>query len=454
MADAAGAGPSAAPAEVAPPVSAAWPFEPAFRRRAVILLLAIYTFNFLDRQILNILAEAIKTDLRLQDWQIGLMSGLAFSLLYSMLGIPIAQYAERGDRPKLIVAAITVWSAATAACGVAGNFVQLISARIIVGVGEAGATPPSHSLISEYTPRAERASALAVYSLGIPLGTLVGLAMGGVISDYFGWRAAFLIAGLPGLLLGCVALWYLREPRRILRGLTAGQAPALPSVSALPQLMRSPTFWLLAFGATTSSLVGYGVAPFQAGFFLRTQGPELASLASSFGLKSIGFLGLALGLASGIAGLIGTWGGGKLADRWARTNAKAYVLLPAYTALLATPCYLASFMATGMVSALCWRAAAAVFYSAWYGPVYAAAHGIVPQNMRATTSAVILFLVNLVGMGLGPLIVGVLSDVFNHGGLGPAEGLRMAMIVLVIFSPISALLFWLASRQIVRDTVS
>ena len=433
----------------------AWPYGPSFRRRAVLLLLAVYTFNFLDRQILNILAEAIKKDLRLADWQIGVMSGMAFALFYSLLGIPIAQYAERGDRPKLIAAAITVWSLATAACGMTGNFLQLVSTRVIVGIGEAGATPPSHSLISEYTPRTERASALAFYSLGISIGALVGLALGGVMEDYFGWRAAFFFAGLPGLLLALGALWYLREPRRSAHLYTGSQTHHAVSVVGLPALMRSTTFWLLALGATTSSLVGYGVAPFQASFFLRTQGPQLSYLAASFGLMPTGFLGIALGLSSGIAGICGTWFGGRLADRWALTNYRAYALVPALSALIATPCYLGSFLATGLAPALFWRAASAVFYSAWYGPIYAAAHGIVPPNMRATTSAIILFLINLIGLGCGPLIVGILSDVFNHsGGLGPAEGLRMAMIALTFFSPVSAFLFWMASRRLIRDTVS
>ena len=430
------------------------PFDRKFRRRAILLLCLIYTCSYLDRQILNILAETIKVDLRLQDWQIGLMSGLAFALLYSLLGLPVARYAERADRPKLLAVAITVWSLATTACGFAYNFVQIVSARIAVGAAEASCTPAAHSLISEYTPRSERASALAFYSLGIPFGTLIGLGLGGILSDYFGWRAAFMVLGLPGLLLALLTYTSLREPRRSL-ATDASEAAATSLIQALAALSRIPSFRLMALGATAACVTGYGIAPFLASFFFRTHGAELASLAAAFGLKPLGFLGLALGLASGVPGLVGTWFGGRLADIWARRNASAYLLLPAITTVLALPCFVMAFFASDLVSALLWKAFGTVLYSAWYGPIYAAAHSVVSPNQRATVSATILLVTNLIGLGLGPLAVGICSDAFNDRlGLGPADGLRLALIASTVFLVSSGLLFWGASRKVLKDTVS
>ncbi|MGP1275131.1 MAG: MFS transporter, partial [Caulobacterales bacterium] len=187
------------------------PLAPSARRYAVGMLLVIYIFNFLDRQIVNILAEPIKLELGVADWQLGMLTGLAFALFYTVLGIPIARYAEKADRVKIISAAVGVWSLFTIACGLAGNFIQLLLARIGVGVGEAGCSPPAHSLITDYTPKEERASALAFYSMGIPLGSLAGMALGGLIADAYGWRMAFFVAGAPGIILAVMAFLTLPE---------------------------------------------------------------------------------------------------------------------------------------------------------------------------------------------------------------------------------------------------
>jgi len=427
-------------------------YDARFQRRALILLFLIYTCSYLDRQILNILAEQVKRELHLHDWQVGMMTGLAFALLYSILGLPIARYAERADRPRLIGAAIAIWSLATACSGLAFNFTQMIVARIAVGIGEAGATPPAHSLISDYTSRAKRASALAFYSMGIPFGTLAGLALGGVISDYFGWRVAFFVVGIPGLLLALLAAVFLREPRRAARA-RAETPPAIePLGQALLLLLRVPTFRNIAFGAAMVTVTGYGLGPFLASFFLRTQGAELSQIAAAAGLKPLGFLGLALGVSGGLAGMIGTWFGGQLADRWARADLRAYLLIPAIATLLSLPCFVMTFLSTSVIAGLLWKALASILFSTWYGPIYAAAHSVVPSNMRATSSAVILMLTNLIGLSFGPLIAGFMSDAFNtYWGLGEGEGLRLAMIVMLVFAAIGAGLFWRASRTIVAD---
>ncbi|MFO0020008.1 MAG: MFS transporter, partial [Alphaproteobacteria bacterium] len=205
--------PSADP--IVPPPTASIseaPFSAAYTRYAMLLLLAIYTINFLDRSIINILAEPIKNELKLADWQLGLMSGLAFALFYTVLGIPLAQLAERRNRPIIIGTSVAVWSGFTALSGATTNFVQLVLCRIGVGVGEAGCTPPAHSLIADYVPKEKRASALAFYSMGTPLGGLLGLVMGGLIADAYGWRVAFLVAGVPGLLFALLCFLTLREP--------------------------------------------------------------------------------------------------------------------------------------------------------------------------------------------------------------------------------------------------
>ena len=309
----------AAPKSAASPEAAAQaqPFSRAYTRYAMGLLLGIYIVNFLDRQVVNILAEPIKNDLGLADWQLGLMSGLAFALFYTVLGVPIARAAERHNRPIIIAASVGAWSAFTALCGAAQNFVQLVLARIGVGVGEAGCTPPAHSLIADYVPKEKRASALAFYSMGTPLGGLFGLILGGLIADAFGWRWAFLVAGLPGVVFALLAWLTLKEPRKQLAAHARQvQAAQVSLRETLQALAGKPTFWCIAFAAAIKAFIGYGHAPFTASFFLRNHGDDIAGLAASVGdvlgyeLKSVGFLGIALGLMSGIGGTLGSWLGG------------------------------------------------------------------------------------------------------------------------------------------------
>ena len=294
------------------------PFSKGYTSYAMWLLLGIYAINFLDRQVINILAEPIKLELGLADWQLGLMSGLAFALFYTVLGIPIARFAERSNRPIIIGSAVAVWSGFTALCAIATNFWQLIFFRIGVGVGEAGCTPPAHSLISDYVPKEKRASALAFYSMGTPIGGLMGLVMGGLVADAYGWRAAFLVAGVPGVLFALLAIFTLKEPRRLMAEHARKVAASTTATfgETMRYLSKRKTFWYIAFAAAVKAFIGYGHAPFTASFFLRNHPEEIQRLASHFGLilgydmKSIGFLGLALGLVSGISGAIGSIAGG------------------------------------------------------------------------------------------------------------------------------------------------
>jgi MFS family permease len=432
------------------------PFSVGYTRYAMWLLLGIYVINFLDRQVINILAEPIKNDLGLADWQLGLMSGLAFAVFYTFLGIPIARLAERKNRAVIIGTATAVWSGFTALCATAGNFAQLIVYRIGVGVGEAGCTPPAHSLIVDYTPREKRASALAFYSMGTPIGGLLGLVMGGLIADMHGWRTAFLVAGVPGVIFALLAFFTLKEPRRLMREHAEKVAANSATFSqTMAYLATRRTFWFIAFAAAIKAFIGYGHAPFTASFFLRNHAEEIAQLADGFGLKSVGFLGLALGLISGTAGAIGSWVGGWIADKYGRKDLRAYMVAPAIASIVTIPVYITAVSIDSAAIALFVLAINAFLGTLWYGPVYGTGQSVVPPHMRATAAAILLFIINLIGLGLGPLAVGILSDWFNKGlGMGPGEGVRWALIVSASFGLVAFTCFWLARRTIREDTVS
>jgi len=419
------------------------------------LLLAIYTFNFLDRQVVNILAEPIKRDLGLSDAQLGMLTGLTFALFYTVLGLPIARLAERADRVKIISGAVALWSLFTVACGFAANFPQLLLARIGVGVGEAGCSPPAHSLISDYAPRESRASALAFYSLGIPLGSLLGMALGGLVADAYGWRAAFLVAGAPGLLLAVVALLVLKEPRRAQTAAATATAAAEtpPLREAMRELFGKPSFWFVSAGGGLLAFVSYGHIAFYGSFYFRNHPADLARLAEATGLGPAGLLGTTLGLLIGTAGVAGTWSGGRTADAWARRDRRAYALVPAISAALAVPLAWAAFVAPGVVSSMALLAGALFLHAVWYGPVFASVQSLVRPRTRATAAAVMLFVINLVGLGLGPLAVGSLSDALTPS-MGEGDALRWAMIATAGVGLIAAGVLWAGARRLSREMTS
>ena len=459
MTDAVAAPPEAAPVATGPAVTATGiePVSAGYRSYALGLLLVLYTLNFLDRQVVNILAEPIKRDLGLMDWQLGMMTGLAFAIFYTVLGIPIARKAESSSRPMIIAISVAVWSGFTMLCGVTQNFWQLLLARIGVGVGEAGCSPPAHSLITDYVPKSMRASSIAFYSIGTPLGSLIGMAMGGIVADAYGWRAAFLVAGAPGVIVALVAAFTLVEPRKKLSAeLKARAAAAQPTLGAAMKVLRSKkTFWLVAFAAAIKAFIGYGHAPFTASFFFRNHTDQIAALAADYGLKSAGFLGLALGLISGTTGVVGAWLGGYIADKLGAKDIRAYVIVPAIASVITIPIYITAISLGDARHALLLLAIPTLLGTLWYGPVYATAQSIVAPQMRATTAAVILFIINLIGLGLGPVAVGVLSDFFaGPMRMGEAEGVRWALIVSTMFGLVAAWLFYRAAKTIKEDMVS
>jgi len=397
------------------------------------ILLTVYIFNFIDRQIVNILAEPIALDLGLSDTQIGLMTGLAFALFYTVLGIPIARFADRSStsRPAVIAISLAVWSGMTAICGLAQNFSQLLLARIGVGVGEAGCTPPAHSLISDIVPPEKRSSALAFYSLGIPIGTLMGMVIGGILADFVGWREAFLIVGLPGVALALVVWFVLKDPRRsdaqmILRN--QNQPAALPLMDALRLVMSSRAFVLLLFAGSAASFLSYGKTTWTTIFFQRTH--DLTP----------GEVGLWFGIVGGVGGILGTMLGGYLADRFGAKNRRHVLSAPAIGMALAVPLALLAYNSPSWPMALALLFVPTVFNSFYYGPTYSAAQGLVPIRARAIAAATLLFFQNLIGLGLGPLFFGMLSDLLQpaYG----AESVRYVLYGAAFLGLVPAYFFW------------
>ena len=426
-----------------------------FPRYALGLLVLIYVLNTLDRQIVNILAEPIKHDLGLRDWQIGVLTGLSFALFYATLGIPIARLAERGNRPLIIATAVTFWSMFTALCGLSQNFIQLVMARVGVGVGEAGCTPAAHSLISDLVPREKRASALGLYAMGAPLGGLLGMALGGLLADLWGWRSAFLIAAAPGLIVGVITALTLKEPRNALKAAAQKAADLSPTLKeAVRELRACRSFWLFGFGSALQGLIAYGHSAFLGSFFFRNPGPELAQIAGGLGMQTAGFLGVAIGLLAGVSGMLGAFMGGKLADRHTATNPRGLATQVAVFNLLAVPVYILAMLVPSAPLALGLLFLPSLFYGMTYGPLFAVFQSVVQPRTRATAVAIYLLMANLVGLGVGPLLVGAASDYFAEGlKMGSGEGLRWAQILSTLLGFGAFWLYWRARRYIASDTV-
>ncbi len=388
------------------------------RAYVLFILVVVYTFNFIDRVIVGILAEPIKRDLALTDTQLGLMSGVAFALFYTLLGIPIARLADRTSRTWIMTCALAVWSAFTALCGLAQSFVQLLLARVGVGVGEAGGVAPAFSLVSDYFPPHERARALAVFSFGVPIGSGLGMLFGGLVASAVDWRVAFLAVGLGGLLLAPLFRLTVREPQR---GTLDGQvaAPVSQARDSLADVFRSlrrkPSFFLLALGASSASIVGYGMLFWTPSFFIRSHGLTLAQTAWFVGLGTMVF------------GIIGIWLGGVAGDRLGARRKAAYALIPAVMLSATAPFLAAAVLVPSTLLAFVFSSVPMTLSASWTGPVYSAMQHLVAPGMRATASAIFLFMINLIGIGGGTLIVGALSDYLapRHG----ADALRYAIVI-------------------------
>ncbi|HYU34500.1 MAG TPA: MFS transporter [Thermoanaerobaculia bacterium] len=408
-----------------------------YRIYVLVLLFLVYTFNFVDRQIAGILAGPIKAELGLSDTQLGLLGGIAFALLFAGLGLPIAWLADRFNRVWIVTLALALWSAFTALCGFARGFGQLFLCRIGVGVGEAGGVAPSYSLISDYFPPAVRARAYAVFSFGIPVGSAAGILFGGLIAARIDWRVAFLACGAAGLMLAPLLAFTVREPVRGGFDAPGSRTAAPPLSEVLKTLAGKRSFWLITFGATSSSTLGYGLAFWLPQFFGRSFHLSLADL-------SLYYSAIAL-----FGGLLGIGTGGYLADRLGRTSKAAYALVPAAAFVLALPFYALGFLSTSPALAFVVFLIPSALGLVWLGPVITAITHLVAPALRATASAVFLFINNLLGIGFGVFFFGKMSDVLRPR-FGE-ESLRYAILIGLGFYVLAATLLYLASRRLERD---
>lgn len=420
----------------------------AYRSYVLAVLVIVYTFNFIDRQIVGILAIPIKAELGLSDSQLGLMGGLAFALFYTLLGIPIARLADRVSRTGIMTAALALWSLMTAMCGLTHTFAQLFMARVGVGIGEAGGVAPAYSLICDYFPSKERARALSVYSFGIPVGAAVGIVLGGFITSLMSWRMAFFIVGLAGLVITPLLKFTVREPERgaldppraahrAAHRAAAVGAPSLLDVIAV--LARKGSFWGLSLGASCASMMGYGLFFWAPSFLVRSFHLSLLHASLSFGALVL------------VGGLIGIWCGGVLTDRYGEKRRSMYAFIPAIAFVATVPFYVAGVLTTTLWISFAVLLVPTALGLVWLGPVLAAVQHLVPGTMRATASALFLFINNLIGIGLGTALIGMVSDLMRVR-FG-AESLRYAILAGTGFYLAAAALLYFAGKRLARDWV-
>lgn len=409
-----------------------------YRYVVVVALALVYMLNFLDRQILSILAEPIKRDLGLSDTELGMLTGLAFALFYTVFGIPVAVVADRWNRSRLIAAACALWSLFTAASGAATGFATLALARVGVGVGEAGCSPPSYSILADYFPPERRGRALAIYVLGVPAGSLVGTIAAGWIASHYGWRAAFFAVGAIGLAVAPLVPLVVREPRR--GALDPAPPVAVPQGSFLAALRffrGSPALLLNAIACGLTAFVSYGIINWAPAFLTRVQGMSLGQIASHYSLVIF-------------CSMIGAaFLGGLFSDKLGARNPIWYALLPGIGLLLTVPFLFGFTMAANWQMSLALLFPAILLTSTYLVPALALLQNRTPASLRATASSILLFVINLTGLGCGPLLVGAISD-----RLAPAYGAQSLGHALQWLAPFAVLgfLFQCASAwAIVRD---
>ena len=429
---------SQSPKETGGPAAAMVTGAPAVEGRglALFMLVLVYTFNFIDRQIVGILAVPIKADLGLTDAQLGLMGGLAFALFYTGLGIPIAMLADRYSRTWIITVALALWSAMTAMCGLAQNFWQLFLARLGVGVGEAGGVTPAYSLLMDYFPPGQRARAMSLYSFGIPIGSALGIILGGVIASLIDWRFAFFAVGIAGVLLAPVFRLLVKEPERgRFDRATIDKPPGIKTI--FRTLAGKPSFWFLSVGASCSSMMGYGLFFWMPSFIVRSHGLTLLEASLFYGAILL------------IGGMAGMWLGGWLGDKLGQAKRTRFVTIPAVAFLVSIPTYVLGVLTPTLTLAFIVILVPVGLGLVWIGPVMSTVQQLVPPNMRATASAVFLFINNLIGIGLGTFAIGALSDALEvqYGD----DSLRWSIVAGTGFYLVAAGLFFLASRWIERD---
>ena len=415
-----------------------------YRSMVLVLLTIVYGFNFIDRQIVGILAPFIQEDLGLTNTELGLLIGLAFAVFYTLVAIPIAWLADRYNRVNILSIALAVWSGFTALTGMAGNFMQIGLARMGVGIGEAGGSPPSHSIISDLYPKEERAGALGVYSMGIPLGIMAAYfataSLMGATGDEVNWRRIFIFLGVTGVALAVVVRLVLREPVRGAMELDNHADIVQPPFSeSLKSLLKIPAWWAMCFGIAFGSFVSYAFSAFQTKY--------LVALDPSFDFKT---LVIVLGVINGTTYAGGAFFGAKLADKWGAKNIRAYGWLPAIAIGLCLPIGVASFWVSTVWAHLIFTTFFLLFLGIYLGPSFAIAQTLAPINMRAMSTALFFFILNMIALGGGPTFTGWLIDVFKAGS-EDLEAMRYALSVTCLMFIPSIVSFLVVSRVLPND---
>jgi predicted MFS family arabinose efflux permease len=407
-------------------------------RYAVGILSVGYLFNFADRQILSILMQPIKQEMQLSDTQLGLLSGLAFAMFYSVMGFPIARLADRYSRVNILAICIGLWSFMTVLSGLAANFLQLLAARMGVGIGEAGGNPASHSLIADYVPVDKRSSAMGIYALGVPLGLLVGFLLGGWLEQLYGWRTAFLALGVPGVILAAVLYLTLDEPPRgHSQGGIKKAAETPPVMEVVRHMWRIPSYWHMALGAGLQAFGTYGIYQWMPSFLTR-----------SYGMQS-GEIGTWLALIIGVGGAVAAFAGGYFADMMARRDMRWQMWLCAIWIFTAGPGSALIYFSGTQTMALVFLLIPVLMVNAYIGPLYAMTQNLAPLRMRATAAALLFFVINFIGLAIGPQMIGIASDL-----LAPRfgqESLRYALLLSSISFVWAAYHLLRAARTLRQD---
>jgi MFS family permease len=411
-----------------------------YRYVVAVLLAVVYTFNFMDRQIISTLTEPIRKDLGFSDTQMGMLGGLAFALFYTTFGLPVAWLCDRFRRVSIMAAACAVWSLFTAGCGLATSFAQLAFCRVMVGVGEAGGSPPSYSLISDYFPPKARGTGLALYSLGVPAGTMLGVALGARVAADYGWRMAFFVVGLPGVLLALLMLIVVREPKRGgLDPVVDGQAhaPAPPASEVIRAFFANRTLTCVAISSGLSAFVGYGMLNWNVPLLMRVKGMTLKEVSEYYAL------------VVGLTGLVGTFAAGWLADKLGHMDRRWYARIPAIAFTLGLPALAGMIWAPTWQLALVFMAIPALLNNMYLAPALAVVQNAVPPGQRTMAGAILLFVLNLIGLGGGPVFLGRVSDAakahYGDHSLLAGYAALIPVIVIVIISHL------VAANSIARD---
>lgn len=413
-------------------------FGPAYKRYALGAMTALYMLNLVDRGLMMLLLQPIKQDLQLSDTQLGFITGIAFGLFYAVLGVPIARLADRGNRVTIASLSIGLWGLTVMACLWVSNYLQLVLARIAAAVGESGCKPPTYSLVGDYFPEpAERTRAMAIYLSGNALSSLLSFVVGGWIAEHFGWRMTFFIMGIPGLLLAVLVKCTVAEPRMLQSRVDREVRPAPPIAAVLRILWRQTSFRHLTFALILLYTMSTGFAPWYAAFLMRSHGMGTAEL------------GVWLGLIFSLAGLAGVLLGGYIAGRWFGDDERAQMRMGAIAVASVVPCFVAFLTLSGKHQALLALVPLMLVFSMFLGPVYALMQRLVADEMRATVMALVMLIANVVGFGVGPQLVGILSDAFA-ATLG-RDSLRYAMLAMSLVGFWAAAHFWRVGNAVRRD---